>query len=289
MNKIINYVGLYGEINARPDTNYIFSELLETRSRTFNWVINPHIHSNLYQIFFIATGEVTFKEAKKEYLIQAPCILFIPPTMLHGLVYSPETTGRILTISENVLDALMSISTTISVAFSKILRLTQFDSTYPFHHILQLVEQIDEELFSDRPEKKALISCYLHQLIIVLYRVFKLKEEENSKQENVTLEYFRQFQKRIKTAEYDKPIPEYAQELGITPVHLNRICKTVIDKTALDLVQEHLIEEAQKYLRYTSYSVSEIAYLLKFEYPNYFAKLFKKHTGLSPTEFRAQR
>ena len=49
-----------------------------------------------------------------------------------------------------------------------------------------------------------------------------------------------------------------------------------------ELVHQHLIQEAQKYLLHTSYSISEIAYLLEFEYPNYFAKLFKKHIGLSP-------
>jgi AraC family transcriptional activator of pobA len=119
-----------------------------------------------------------------------------------------------------------------------------------------------------------------------LYRILKLKEEENIKHETATLKYFRQFQKNIKTAEYDKTIPAYAQDLGITPVHLNRVCQAVVGKTALELVQAHWIREAQKYLRYTSYSVSEIAYLLKFEYPNYFAKLFKKHTGLSPSEYR---
>ena len=54
-------------------------------------------------------------------------------------------------------------------------------------------------------------------------------------------------------------------------------------------MQEHLLDEARKYLTYTSYSVSEIAYLLKFEYPNYFARFFKKHTGLSPTEFRERQ
>jgi AraC family transcriptional activator of pobA len=67
---------------------------------------------------------------------------------------------------------------------------------------------------------------------------------------------------------------------------LNRICKAVAGKSAIELVHQNIISEAQKYLLHTSYSVSEIAYLLKFEYPNYFAKLFKKYVGMSPIEFR---
>jgi AraC family transcriptional activator of pobA len=286
MKKIINYEGLYGEATARPDTNYIFSELLETRSSTFNWIINPHVHTNLYQIFFVNTGQVLFKEAARESLIEAPCILMIPPTSLHGLTYSPDVTGRILTLSDSIVETLLAPSSAISLIFSQNQRLTLFDSPHSFASVMRLIEQLDEELFNDRPEKQALLQAFLQQLFIILYRISKLKEEIGAKHENATLKYFRQFQKNIKAAEYDKRIPAFAKDLGITPVHLNRICQAISGKTALDLVQEHLIQEAQKYLRYTSYSVSEIAYLLKFEYPNYFAKLFKKHTGLSPTEYR---
>jgi AraC family transcriptional regulator, transcriptional activator of pobA len=77
-----------------------------------------------------------------------------------------------------------------------------------------------------------------------------------------------------------------ADELAITPVPLNRICRLVAGKSASQLMQDHILDEACQYLTYTSYSVSEIAYLLHFEYPNYFARFFRKHTGTFPTEFR---
>jgi len=102
------------------------------------------------------------------------------------------------------------------------------------------------------------------------------------------MSHFRKFQKNIKTASFPKSIPQFAAELAITPVHLNRICRAVAGKPAIQLVQEHLVSEGKKYLTHTSYSVSEIAYQLNFEYPNYFARLFKKYTGVSPGEYRAK-
>lgn len=112
------------------------------------------------------------------------------------------------------------------------------------------------------------------------------EEGEEIKKDGLSLSYFRKFQQSIRASEYTKSIPEFAEELHITPVHLNRICKAVAGKSAIELVHQNIIAEAQKYLLHTSYSISEIAYLLKFEYPNYFAKLFKKYTGFSPNEYR---
>lgn len=289
MKKITNFDGLYGEFNAQLNANYIFSELLETRSSTFNWVVNPHIHTQLFQIFFLEEGQVEFKQAAQQNHLGSPCILMIPSSALHGFAYSPDAKGRILTIADSMVEALLPTSSAIAVTLNQVQIISLFDDTYTFESVISLIQQIDGELMNDHPEKQAMIQTHLHQLFIILYRLLKLKEEEGLPQENVTLKYFRQFQKSIKSGDYTKNIPEFAQELGITSVHLNRVCQAVANKTASQLVQEHLVQEAQKYLIYTSYSISEIAYLLKFEYPNYFAKLFKKHTGLSPTEFRAQQ
>jgi AraC family transcriptional activator of pobA len=153
-----------------------------------------------------------------------------------------------------------------------------------FDKIQQNLAQIEYELFSENPERHLMLRAYLTTFFIGLHRLTNL--EEAQKNDSLTMSYFRRFQQLIKSAEYPKSIPAFADELNISAVHLNRICNAVAGKSAIELVHQNLIGEAQKYLLHTSYSVSEIAYLLKFEYPNYFAKLFKKHTGLSPLEFR---
>lgn len=286
MEKITNYRGLYGETNPRADTNYIFSELLETRSRNFNWVINPHIHTNLYQLFFIESGEVLFKEATQAIHFKAPCIFVIPPTNLHGFSYNPNVTGRILTISENLIDHILAAAPAVDMLLNQIRYIHLFNGDYTFKAIIRLVEQLDEELFSDKFEKQTLLNTYLLELLIILGRLIQSTDEDNKIYENQSLKYFRLFQKKIRASPYNKNIPAFAHELGISAVHLNRVCQAMVGKSALEVVQEYVILEAQKYLKYTSYTISEIAYLLEFEYPNYFARLFKKHTGLSPTDFR---
>jgi AraC family transcriptional regulator, transcriptional activator of pobA len=283
---ITQYDGLYGETNARPNGEYLYSERLETRSRTFNWVIQPHIHAHLYQVFFIETGSVRFSETTGKRELTAPVVLMIPSAALHGFVYSPDATGHILTLSDTLLDSLFSNTSTLAPMLGTMQCLTIFGEPNLAPRIGELIEAIDEELFDSQLEKQAMLQVCLQRLFLVLYRLWQQNEAGSVGPNNPSVQYFRKFQQRVRQVGITHSIAQLADELAITPVHLNRICRAIAGKSASLLVQEHILDEAKKYLTYTSYTVSEIAYLLHFEYPNYFARFFRKHTGLSPTEFR---
>lgn len=282
---ILNFDGLYGDDYGRYSSEYIFLELIATRSQLFNWSIKPHIHTQLFQVFIVKKGSLLFQEATQEHQLQAPCIVLIPPTKLHGLVYKPDVEGQILTLSESIIEDIFKTSSSIWKTFEDIRILSHFEEN-SFDNIQQTLVNIESELFGENPERFLMLRALLTEFFICLHRL--TKQEEVQQNDSLMMTHFRKFQQLIKQAENNKSIPEFADELNITPVHLNRICNAVAGKSAIELVHQNLISEAQKYLLHTSYSVSEIAYLLKFEYPNYFAKLFKKHTGLSPLEFRRQ-
>ncbi len=283
---IINYEGLYGDVNGQYSSEYIFLELIATRSQTFDWNIKPHIHPHLFQVFIIENGQVSIQENAKENKIQAPCIFLVPPTYLHGLSYTPDVKGYILTVSTSIMD---DIFKTFSATFKTFLQtqiLTHFEESNSFEAILTLIKVLERELFNEAIERTTMLKAYLINFFVRLYRLSQ--EGEEIQKDSLSLTYFRKFQQSIKNSEYPKSIPAFAEELSITPVHLNRICRTVAGKSAIELVNQNVIGEAQKYLLHTSYSVSEIAYLLKFEYPNYFSKLFRKYVGMSPNEYRSQ-
>ena len=268
----------------------MFSELLETRSRTFDWFVQPHLHHRLFQIFYIETGDVQFHGAVQTQALTAPCVLLIPPTALHGFTYSPNVTGRILTLSAPLTDELFPPGSPLTPMLSAVHCLTTFDPPYSPATVLDLIRQIDDELFADLPEKRSMLRACLHRLLLMLYRLMKQNQATQTDDNSLMLTHFRRFQGLLQQrSDLPKEITRLAHELSITPVHLNRICRGVAQKSASQLVQEQVISEACKYLAYTSYSVSEIAYLLHFDYPNYFARFFRKQTGLSPSDYRRQK
>ncbi|HAD14019.1 MAG TPA: hypothetical protein DCF33_16465 [Saprospirales bacterium] len=78
-----------------------------------------------------------------------------------------------------------------------------------------------------------------------------------------------------------------AEKVHLSPNYLSDLLKKETGKNAQDHIHYQLIEEAKTVLLLSNASVSEIAYDLGFEYTQYFSKLFKQKTGLTPSEYRS--
>ncbi|WP_158798816.1 AraC family transcriptional regulator [Pedobacter sp. L105] len=77
-----------------------------------------------------------------------------------------------------------------------------------------------------------------------------------------------------------------SDQVHLSPNYLSDLLKKETGKNAQDHIHFYLIEQAKSTLLSTDKSVSEIAYALGFDYPQYFNKLFKQKTGKTPTQFR---
>lgn len=78
----------------------------------------------------------------------------------------------------------------------------------------------------------------------------------------------------------------FAHKLYVTPNYLSAIIRHHTGKTALTVIQDFVIEQAKRQLSNSTQTVSEISFNLGFEYPNYFSRLFRRKTNLSPTQYR---
>ena len=83
-------------------------------------------------------------------------------------------------------------------------------------------------------------------------------------------------------------VKQCAQEVNLSTNYLSDLLKKETGKSTQEHIHYYLIEEAKnRLLTSNNTSISEIAYGLGFEYPQYFSKIFKKIEGISSVEYRS--
>ena len=285
--KLVIFNGLYGENNYSSLLEFVHAEPLESRSKMYNWEIKEHLHTDLVQLFVIESGNGILVSEKKESIISGPSIVFIPVNTLHGFIFQDNVKGEGITFSDYFLENIFKQNQKIVFELNHLQCFNFERNNTLFEQIKILKEMIIKELNEENIEKRTFINSLFQTLFLAIFRVNQIQKTSMEETDNKTLKYFQIFQKSIKQDYSEtKTISQYAKEIGITTMHLNRVCKIVVGKSPLQILHELVVAEAKKYLLNTSYSISEISYFLNFNDPAYFTRLFKKNVGVSPSDFR---
>jgi YesN/AraC family two-component response regulator len=78
----------------------------------------------------------------------------------------------------------------------------------------------------------------------------------------------------------------YADKLCITPKYLSKIVKETSGQSAPEWIDQYVILEAKQMLKHSDLCIKEISDELNFANPSFFFKYFKKHTGMTPNQYR---
>lgn len=138
---------------------------------------------------------------------------------------------------------------------------------------------------------------YMEHLLSVssyqeLRRWFLKTLEDNSrriacKQQMKTDSIVERAQKYIDTHfNKDLSLEEMAREVGISPYYLSKLFKENTGIGYIEYTTKLRIEYAKKELSLSGKSIKEICRDAGYQDPNYFSRIFKKWTGMTPTEFR---
>lgn len=84
----------------------------------------------------------------------------------------------------------------------------------------------------------------------------------------------------------DLTLIEVAEKVGITAGYLSTLFSQKMNGTFIDYLNEIRIDHARTYLQQNYLKTYEIAYKVGFNDEKYFSKVFKKITGMSPSEYK---
>lgn len=180
-----------------------------------------------------------------------------------------------------------------------------FEKEFPFFNILHTnFFKLNEAKFQNfAPHFEEVFTAYEntkdHQhkvasvkLLALLYQLKEFTNAFNQWEEGFTTPQQILLQKFIQLVNSfyieKRTIEDYAALLNVTPNHLSQSIKSASDKNALSYINERILAEAKSFIQFTDFDIAEIAYQLNFSDPANFGKFFKKHTGLTPLEYRKQ-
>ncbi|PFN19719.1 helix-turn-helix domain-containing protein [Bacillus cereus] len=84
----------------------------------------------------------------------------------------------------------------------------------------------------------------------------------------------------------DITLPTLAKIVTLNPSYLSSLFKKEVGISLNEYIQRAKVDESKKLMTFTKHSISEISTLLNFHDQSHFTKIFKKHTGISPKQFK---
>lgn len=282
-------VKTYKSVNSNQENlHFSIAKMQDIYTLRNGKVDEPHRH-NFYSVLIISKAKGIHKIDFNDYELAEKQIFFIAPGQVHQVIEYEKSEGFSMTFSNQFL-----VENSIPISFIESLSLFQNYGQSPplqleskaFQSVENFANEIVELFNSDAAMKFLSIGSFLKLILIAcnnsceinpidsdidisgasLIRNFKNSVNQNFKKEHSTT--------------------FYANQLFITPDHLNRTFKAKVGKTAKEFIQARIITEAKRLLFFSSLTNKEIAYQLGFNEPANFSAFFKKHTKLSPSHFK---
>ena len=251
-----------------------------------------YYRSDFLTVLLIVKGEFTFSlnleddTAKKNSL----------------LIVAPNAIKKIAVVSKDSIVSGVNFTieflTAIGMPKNAVELLDYFSSQFSPHWKLEkkhaasvqlIIKQLNDRIISLNENIYGKELLY-HTFYIFLYEVYGLSKKyavpfhhHITRKENLVKNFTQLVQKQFKL---QRNVNTYAEELNITPKYLTETVKEITGKTAGEIIDDFVLLEAKLLLDNPALSISEIADELHFSDQSFFGKYFKRHTGLSPKDYR---
>ena len=253
------------------------------------------IYSGLYSIMLKQQCSNSFKYGRTNFDFQNGTLIFVAPGQVIEIeeeIISPE--GRDWGIFFHP-DLLFKTGLSNSINSYSFFNYTTKEALHlssdEINSLNDIVRKLESEISIniDKHSQKLIVSnieLLLNYCVRYFERQFITRAKTNygilAKLEELLNKYF---DLGISSSNGIPTVKYIASELNLSPNYLSDLLKKETGLSTLEHIHKAIAKEAKKRLLTPDSSISTVAYDLGFEYPQYFTRLFKKETGMTPKEF----
>lgn len=260
---------LYGEASPFPDLLHI--ERIADRAAGRDWVISPHRHVSLHQIFLIQRGQLLLSVDGRQSRPVPPVVINMPPGTVHAFTFATGTEGHVLTLPPADFPELFGQET------AALMR--PFD--LPAEGLGPLMDRIAAQHAASGPLRRLRLRAAAIDLCCALAERGAIPLEETG------LPHLPQLEALIRAhLAAGWQVTDYARAMGMSDRHLRRLCLQAAGLSTHGFIAATRLREACRLLAYTRMQVQEVGFALGFDDPAYFVRVFRQGMAMSPSEYR---
>ncbi len=269
--------------------NGVYINRLSDHLRQSHHHINrPHKH-DFYAVIFFTAGSGTHEIEFTAFDVQPGAIFFLAPGQTHNWKLSGDAEGFVLFHNGGFYNsAYAKLQADNYIFYSQRIRESLVLNGGDRKTTIRIFEDIRKEKAAPDIKSDFLILSWLTELYILNERLLAPTMDPAGFDHSYHTRQAR-FRELLEKNYLEEKSPQrYADWLHLSSKHLNRINKTLLGKTTSEIIADRVILEAKRMLLHTTLNFTEIAAWLGYTDYAYFSKLFRKHTGVSPSQFVGQ-
>lgn len=243
-----------------------------------------------YEIIWLSQGSGTLYTDLLPHAFSGSVLFLLSPGQIHQIVQDSPAIGYVVKFLPSIFQEgndfynyLVDTAMPDEAVASPVTRV-------PAHldEILRgLFVQLEQEFLRQEPGADLIVSACVKMLITYLNRIRRACGERAGSPADPSYTMFRSFKVAIERHfRQEHAVQWYADLLRTQPRTLNTLTRKYAQRSAGTLIQDRIILEAQRSLYHEPDRIKELGYKLGFDDPAYFTRFFKKHTGLSPQQFK---
>jgi len=243
-----------------------------------------------YALCICTAGEINIEIDRQKYRVDAHSFLIAAPsTIVKFGKASDDFTMKLLFFDKNFL--IKNISNPFIIEkmnlFSKgsynIIKTTSKNSSL----LQNLLDYLEKKSKKKGKFTEEIIRTIIFNLLLETAEIIEQENLVNPGKEEGKKDLYLKFGKLIReNITRERTVQFYADQLHVSNKYLIEIIKKASGKTPHEVIDEALLKEAYVMLGNPDVTISEIAFELQFNSASAFGRFFKKHTTLSPSEYR---